>query len=238
MKFYILCFFAFSLLFSEETKPSYLYPTHRQSEAGLQYRSKDFNYLLGKMKGFSDELLKMHFKLYEGYVKNTNSLIEMLQEMEATGKDTTLSYGALKRRLSWEYDGMVLHDYYFSNLGGHKPLNNKSLLSEQLNKSFGSFEKFKSIFKANGLIRGIGWVVLARGKDQRLFVNWIDEHNIGELAGATPLLVMDVWEHAYITEYGLNRAAYIDAFFDNVNWDVVSQRFSSNSAEGEYPKPS
>jgi len=192
------------------------------------YQAKDFTNLYG-MKGFSDALLSQHFTLYQGYVKNTNTLNEKLEALMKSGKDRTPDFAGLKRMYGWEFDGMRLHEYYFDNLGGKSALDQSSGLYKALVDQYGSFEKWKQDFVATGLIRGIGWAILYQDPHTGKLTNtWVNEHNLGHLAGAKPLLVMDVWEHAYITEYGLNRGKYVDAFFQNVDWDVVTQRFQSN----------
>lgn len=192
--------------------------------ASEAYKSKDFSYLLGKVKGFDDSLLKMHFQLYEGYVKNTNHLIQLLNNKSF---DDPAVYGALKRRFGWEFDGMVLHELYFSNLSIHpKPLSNKAPLYQAIEENFKSFKAFQDEFVSTGMIRGIGWVILYMDpNDHQLRILWINEHDLGHLAGGKPLLIMDVWEHAYLTEFGLDRKAYILAFFENIDWEVVNTRF-------------
>ncbi len=201
-------------------------PTQKLKTASSDYIAKDYAYLYG-MPGFSDALLKMHFQLYQGYVKNTNFLLVRMKEMEMQDKDQTYDYGALKRRLGWEWDGMRLHELYFDNLGGHEPLDKSAPLFEKIVKDFGSYDAWKKNFIATGMIRGIGWVILYRDPQSgRLFNTWINEHDVGHLAGGDPLLVMDVFEHAYITQYGLDRAKYINAFFDNINWAKVSERYN------------
>ncbi len=199
------------------------------------YTAKDFTNLYG-MDGFSDDLLSMHFKLYAGYVRNTNTLRQKLAQMTAEGKDRSLDFAGLKRMYGWEYDGMRLHEYYFENLGGKENLSSKTDLYKALTNQFGSYAKWKKDFEATGLIRGIGWAILYLDPRSGKLTNaWINEHDLGHLAGATPLLVMDVFEHAYITEYGLDRAKYIDAFFKNINWDVVQKRFNPYIAEMKNP---
>ena len=191
-----------------------------------EYIPKDYSYLYG-MPGFADALLKMHFQLYQGYVKNTNLLLSRLKELESQDHDQSYDYGALKRHLGWEWDGMRLHEFYFENLGGHEPLDKSTLLFQKIEKDFGSYEAWKKGFISTGLIRGIGWVILYRDpRTGRLFNTWIDEHDLGHLSGANPLLVMDVFEHAYITQYGLDRGRYINAFFDNIDWDKVAKRYA------------
>lgn len=194
----------------------------------VEYTAKDYSYLFG-MPGFSEAQLKMHFQLYQGYVKNTNQLLARLKELELQDRDQTYDYGALKRRLSWEWDGMRLHEFYFENLGASEPLEKSSSLYQALVKEFGSYESWKKNFISTGMIRGIGWSVLYRDRQTgRVFNVWINEHDLGHLAGGDPLLVMDVFEHAYITQYGLDRAKYINAFFDNIQWSKVAKRYQDS----------
>jgi Fe-Mn family superoxide dismutase len=187
------------------------------------YVVKDYSSLIG-MPGFSDDLLKMHFKLYEGYVKNANDVLVRLQALNGS---STYEYGALKRRFGWEFDGMRLHELYFDNLGGVDPINTKSSLYTALVAQFGSFEKWKKDFIATGTIRGIGWALLYLDPQQERLINvWINEHDTGHLATGSPILIMDVFEHAYMPQYGLDKAKYIDAFFDNIDWSIVTKRYS------------
>ncbi len=195
--------------------------------AAQEYRAKNFDELYG-MKGFSSDLLKQHFTLYQGYVKNTNILDQKLAELTKSGKERSPEYAGLKRMYGWEFDGMRLHELYFENLGGKTPISKGSDLYKAIEQEFGSYENWKKDFEATGLIKGIGWAVLYEDRRTGKLTNtWINEHNLGHLAGSKPLLVMDVWEHAYITEYGLDRAQYIDAFFNNIDWDMVGKRFEN-----------
>lgn len=192
-----------------------------------EHQVRDFSHLLGHLEGINDPLLEMHFTLYKGYVKNTNDLESILKEMDEKGGERSIAYGAFKRRLSWEMDGMILHELYFENLGGKKLLSPKTPLYEKIVKDFGSFDAWRKNFVATGMIRGIGWVILYQDPKSGLLQNiWVDEHHINHIAGGKPLLIMDVWEHAYITEYGLNREGYINAFFKNIDWAVVEKRYS------------
>lgn len=207
-------------------------PISKIRQSPFEYQVKDYSYLFG-MQGFSDALLKMHFQLYQGYVKNLNLLMNRMREMEQQDKDMTYDYGALKRRFAWEFDGMRLHELYFENLGGEDLLDKSTDLYQKISKDFGSFDAWKKNFSAVGMIRGIGWVILYRDPQTgRLFNTWINEHDVGHLAGGDPLLVMDVFEHAYITQYGLDRGKYISAFFDNVEWQKVDQRYIDAKAKG------
>lgn len=189
------------------------------------YKAKEYSNLY-KMEGFTKPMLELHFKLYQGYVKTTNSLNEKLNELSKNGGDRTLEYAGFKRMYGWEYDGMRLHEYYFENLGGNGKLDSKTSLYRKITQDFGSFEKWKQDFIATGMMRGIGWSILYYDKKSGKLTNaWINEHDLGHLAGNAPILVMDVFEHAYITHYGLDRAAYIKAFFHNIDWDMSAKRF-------------
>jgi len=188
----------------------------------MAYAAKDYSNLAG-MEGFSETLLQNHFTLYQGYVTNTNKLQELLSSKP---KDATNpEYAELKRRFGFEFNGMRLHEYYFENLGGKAPLDKSGTLSKRLADAFGSYDTWEQDFRATGAMRGIGWVILYQDDvTGQLFNQWINEHEVGHLAGCRPILVMDVFEHAFITDYGLKRADYIAAFFNNVNWDVMESR--------------
>lgn len=190
----------------------------------MSYQVKDYTGLIG-MKEFSGELLKNHFVLYQGYVKNTNKIMETLERLLAEGRANTVEYSELKRRLAWEYDGMRLHELYFENLGRRGNIHDKRALIEKLVENFGSYEAWEADFKATAGIRGVGWAVLYQDNQTGTLNNfWIDEHHIGHPVDRTPLLVLDAWEHAYILDYGLKRADYIKVFFENIDWDVVAER--------------
>jgi superoxide dismutase, Fe-Mn family len=192
--------------------------------AGEPYKAMDFSKLKG-LEGFSDTLLTNHVTLYQGYVKNTNLLLADLTLMLSDGKEGTPEYAELKRRLGWEFNGMRLHELYFGNLGTSKALDEKSPLYKKMVKNFGSFDNWKKDFIATGKMRGIGWVVLYYDPaGDRLMNMWIEQHEANHPAGGAPLLVMDVFEHAYMLDYGLKKPDYIEAFFRKINWDAVSAR--------------
>ncbi|MDH4162337.1 MAG: superoxide dismutase [Nitrospirota bacterium] len=192
----------------------------------MPYAAKDYAQLVG-MKGFSETLLKNHVTLYQGYVANTNKVGDILLQMLKDGKTAVPEYAELKRRFGWEFNGMRLHELYFDNLKGAGPLSRSGKLAGKLEKEFGSLEAWEKDFKACGTIRGIGWVVLYFDHaGDRLFNSWINEHDVAHLTGCSPLLIMDVFEHAYLTDYQLKRADYIEAFFSNINWNVVESRLS------------
>lgn len=190
----------------------------------MPYTAKDYNKLIG-MQGFSETLLKNHFTLYQGYVTNTNKVLDTLDQMSKEGKTGTPEFAELKRRLGWEFNGMRLHEYYFENLGGKGSLNKEGKLARNMARDFGSYEAWEKDFKATGAMRGIGWVVLYQDPaGGRLITFWINEHDVSHPAGCRPLLIMDVFEHAFMIDYGLKRADYIEAFFKNIDWSAVESR--------------
>ncbi len=190
----------------------------------MPYVAKDYSKLIG-MQGFSETLLKNHFTLYQGYVTNTNKVLETLDRMLKENKTGAPEYAELKRRLGWEFNGMRLHELYFDNLGGRSPLNKSGKLGQKFIDNFGSIENWEKDFRATGSMRGIGWCVLYQDtSDGRLLNFWINEHDVSHPAGCNPLLIMDVFEHAYLTDYGLKRADYIDTFMKNANWSIVENR--------------
>jgi len=171
------------------------------------YEVKKFD-LIG-LEGFSDDLLNNHFKLYAGYVKRTNDAIGKAEQ---------------RRRFGWEFNGMRLHELYFGNLiKGGKKLDPESKLAKKIVRDFGSYEKWEEDFKSVGSMPGIGWVVLAYDSvGDKLFNIWINEHDVG-LVGKS-ILVMDVFEHAFMVDYGLDKMKYVKAFFNAINWEEVGQR--------------
>jgi len=193
-------------------------------EKTMAYAAKDYSKIIG-MAGFSETLLKNHFTLYQGYVTNTNKVLDALAAMLKEGKTGTPEYAELKRRLGWEFDGMRLHEYYFENLGGKAALDLPGKLGKKIVESFGSYEAWEKDFKAVGAMRGIGWVVLYQDNTSGQLINfWVNEHDVGHPAGCLPILIMDVFEHAFMIDYGLKRADYIEAFFKNIDWKAVEAR--------------
>jgi superoxide dismutase, Fe-Mn family len=188
----------------------------------MPYEQKNYDHLLGT-PGFSDELLKNHFTLYGGYVKNTNALADKLRDGAGTPE-----WAEMKRRFGWEFNGMRLHELYFGNMSKEeKTFGEDTPLFKKIVEDFGSGKACHEDFLAVGAMRGIGWTILAYDAEgDRLFNTWINEHDVGHLAGAVPLAVMDVFEHAFISDYGLKRADYINAFVKALDWDVVQERFA------------
>jgi superoxide dismutase, Fe-Mn family len=194
------------------------------------YTPRQFN--LSGLKGISDKTLEMHFKLYEGYVKETNKLTEKITDFVKDGnvdQEEMPAYSELTRRLGFEYNGMVLHEYYFDNLqsgGGIGDPEKASQFAKAAKTSFGSYDVWKADFVGIGKMRGVGWAICYQNPSNgRLSNHWITLHETGNVAGFTPILVMDVWEHAFLLDYKpAERPKYIEAFFSNIAWDAVEER--------------
>jgi superoxide dismutase, Fe-Mn family len=196
------------------------------------FKAKQFN--LSGLQGISDKTLEMHFKLYEGYVKSVNELNAKISEILKDGKvdqDEFPDYSELNRRLGFEYNGMVLHEYYFQNLqklGAGKPASDSAFI-KAAETSFGSYDLWKTAFVGVGKMRGVGWAICYQDPNTGLISNhWITLHEIGNVSGFIPILVMDVWEHAFILDYApADRPKYIEAFFSNINWENVQKRLTT-----------
>src|SRR6185436_3499797 len=193
------------------------------------YKAKQFG--LSGLKGISDKTLEMHFKLYEGYVKSVNELNERIADVLQDGKvdqEEFPAYSELTRRLGFEYNGMVLHEYYFQNLkrGGSGAPASDSDFRRAAQTSFGSFDTWKVDFAGVGKMRGVGWAICYQNPNNgRISNHWITLHEVGNVAGFIPVLVMDVWEHAFLLDSApADRPKYIEAFFSNIDWASCEQR--------------
>ena len=194
------------------------------------YKARQFD--LSGLNGISDETLEMHFKLYEGYVKETNKLTERISEFISDGnvdQEEMPAYSELTRRLGFEYNGMVLHEYYFDNLkkgGGIGDPAANTQFAKAAAATFGTYEIWKADFVGIGKMRGVGWAICNQNPaNGRLSNHWITLHETGNIAGFDPILVMDVWEHAYLLDYKpAERPKYIEAFFSNIDWSAAEQR--------------
>lgn len=190
------------------------------------------------LEGLSEKLIDQHWKLYEGYVTNTNLLNKLVWDVADAGEDlNNAKHAEIHRRLGFEYNGMVLHEYYFGALRKSAAAPSPALKSK-LAEDFGSFERWKKQFTDIGKFRGSGWVITAWDpRLERLQNFWTTDHEIGNVAGFLPVLVMDVWEHAYVLDYGASsapgagRAAYIDTYFRNADWDRISERYEVARAQ-------
>lgn len=191
------------------------------------YTEQQFN--IPELTGISKKNIEEHLKLYAGYVKNTNLIFSKIEELRADAEKNAYSIGELQRRLGFEFNGMVNHEYYFHSLeGGPQELSTDSALAQKINTQFGSIDAWKSAFTLLALTRGVGWAMLYHdgGADQLVHA-WVEEQHIGHLAGLTPVLALDMWEHAYVYDFSTSeKKKYIEAFFANLNWGVVEERFA------------
>jgi superoxide dismutase, Fe-Mn family len=200
------------------------------------YQTKSFN--LRGLQGISDKTIDLHLTLYEGYVKATNLLQGKIAEFLKDGtvdQEELPAYSELTRRLGFEYNGMVLHEYYFDNLTPRASLkpDSTSAFLRQAEASFGSYERWKTDFVSVGKMRGVGWALCFQDPSSgRLTNHWITLHEHGNVAGFKPVLVMDVWEHAFLRDYTpAQRGQYIEAFFSNINWRVVDRRVEGDISQ-------
>jgi superoxide dismutase, Fe-Mn family len=190
------------------------------------YAEKDFSHLKG-LTGISDKTLEIHLGLYSGYVKNTNVLNEKVIDLTEKGQSGSPEDSELTRRYGWEYNGMRLHEYYFGNLkAGGSELKESSTMGRHMVETYSSIEVWKNDFMKVGAMRGVGWAILFQDPFTKMLSNhWISSHEEGNIAGFQPILVMDVWEHAFLLDYKPSeRSKYIEAFFSNIDWTAVEQR--------------
>lgn len=188
------------------------------------YQELKFN--LPELKGISKKSVDEHLKLYAGYVKNAN----LIKEKFTTEKDAYV-LGELQRRFSFEFNGMRNHEYYFLSLSdGAKGLPADSKLKAQIEKQFGSFENWLNAFKAIAMTRGVGWAMLYWDHEYKELVHaWVDEQHLGQLNSASLVLGLDMWEHAFYMDYGTEKKKYVEAFFENLNWETIERFFVSAS---------
>jgi Fe-Mn family superoxide dismutase len=190
---------------------------------------------LSGLKGISDATLEMHFGLYEGYVKNTNTLIERTSEIRNKGEAAANpQFAELVRRMGWEFNGMRLHELYFDNMTKSPKELTGGQLYNLLGECYGDFETWKKDFFAVGGMRGVGWAISFYDPLAKQISNhWIEQHHSGNLAGFTPIVVMDCWEHAFIKDYKPSeRGKYIEAFYANLNWNACETRLAHARTEG------
>jgi Fe-Mn family superoxide dismutase len=191
------------------------------------YQAKRFH--LSGLKGLSGQTLERHLKLYEGYVQEANRLTDRIGKCLKDGQvdqDEMPAFSELTRRLGYEYNGMMLHEYYFGNLKRQaEDPQPSSAFVKAAEASFGGYAVWKTEFSSIANMRGVGWAICYHDPlNGQLSNHWVSLHQIGAVAGFTPLLVLDVWEHAYLLDYGSERQNYIEAFFSNIDWGVVDER--------------
>ncbi len=189
-----------------------------------------------QLEGISDEQIQDHWKLYVGYVNQVNQLNKELCELRSN-QESPLTIADRRRRYGFEYNGMVLHEYYFGNLQSNYTPLAEGTLRKAFEKSFCSFDKWQEDFANAGKTRGIGWaIVYADLTTGQLTNHFIQEHENGNIAGFAPVVIMDVWEHAYMVDHKAGgRADYINAFLKNVSWSTIEQRYD-DALQGKVTK--
>ena len=192
----------------------------------MNYETKKFN--IPELDGISKESIDLHLGLYAGYVKHVNLIRERISAYENDMDSNAYAIAEMQRRLGFEFGGMRNHEYYFSQLeGGASELpdgNLKNMIIEQ----WGSYDAWLERFKTIAKTRGVGWAMLYFDKQtNQLVQTWADEQHLGQLADLQIVLALDMWEHSYMRDYlPSDKGGYIDAFFKNLNWEVVAARLA------------
>ncbi len=192
----------------------------------MNYQEKKFN--VPALEGISKESLEQHLALYAGYVKNFNAISAAIEDLLSDPEKHALAIGELRRRHSFEFDGMKLHELYFPQFEGvPTPLTAGSMLAQALEKHWGSTDAAMQRIRQTGMMRGPGWSILYYNPEVKAFhMSFVGEQHNGHFSTLPVVVALDVWEHAFLLDYGaLGKAKYIDAFFKNINWSVVEKRF-------------
>ncbi len=193
----------------------------------MTYTARTFS--LPELEGLSKKQIDVHLALYQGYVKHVNLIQDKIASLrEADAEGNAFLINELRRRLGFEFDGMRMHEYYFEQFEGTKGGDPESALAKAAAEKYGSGEKFLAHLKEVAGTRGIGWVVTYYDSvGKTLHTAFVNDHELGQLAGLPIILAIDLWEHAYMVDYvPAEKMTYVDAFLKNVNWTVVEERFS------------
>lgn len=190
---------------------------------------KEQQFNIGELQGISKSTIDEHLKLYAGYVKNSNYVIDRVNELSSDLAGNAYEIGELQRRFGFEFNGARNHEYYFKSLEGDaQELKEGSALSQKISDEFGSFEAWLALFKQIAKTRGVGWAILYYDAQSDSLLNaWIDEQHLGQLNGAQIVLALDMWEHSFVADYlPSGKGKYIDDFFANLNWSVVEENYN------------
>jgi Fe-Mn family superoxide dismutase len=192
----------------------------------MKYEARKFT--LPELKGLSKKQIDVHLALYEGYVKHVNLIMEKIATMkDADAEGNAYAIAEVRRRLGFEFNGMRMHEYYFEQFEGEKGGSPESALAKAVHEKYESGEKFHAHVREVAGTRGIGWVVVYADPGKQLHTAFVNDHELGQLAGLPVVLALDLWEHAYMVDYlPAEKKNYIDAFFENLNWKVCEDRFS------------
>ena len=188
----------------------------------------EMKFNIGPLQGISARNIEEHLKLYAGYVKHANLILEKIYELTQDAEKNAYALGEIQRRFGFEYNGMRNHEIYFNSLsGGSAPLENGKL-KKAIEAEWGSFEAWLNRFKSIALTRGIGWAMLYHDrKENRLLSAWVDEQHLGQLQDCALVLGLDMWEHAFVYDYPTSeKKKYVEAFFENLNWKTVERNYA------------
>lgn len=194
----------------------------------MTYTPQQFS--LPTLAGISTESIQEHLALYEGYVKNFNAITEKIAEYKKDSVANAHALSELIRRRSFEFGGMRLHEYYFAQLEGGSALPTADGAFETaIATQFGAWENLITELTQVGMMRGPGWSILYYDASAHQFhIGFTGEQHQGHFVTLPIIVALDVWEHAYVKDYGAGgKAKYIDAFFENINWKVVEERFET-----------
>lgn len=196
----------------------------------MQYEEKKFD--IPALDGISQKSVEEHLGLYSGYVKNFNAISAQLPEYAKDAEKNSHAIAELVRRRSFEFGGMRLHELYFTQFeGGAKALSPAGALAKQIEKEYMKVEHLVGYLTAIAKMRGPGWALLYWDPVAKQFLTGFSgEQHQGHFVTLPVLLALDVWEHAYLLDYGAQgKAKYIDAFFKNLNWSVIQERFTQHN---------
>ena len=190
------------------------------------YPTQTFN--IPELKGISKRTVEEHLKLYAGYIKSANLILDKIGELSVDTEKNAYVIGELQRRFSFEFNGMRNHEYYFKSLeGGPVALPENSEFRKAVVAQCGSFEAWMKAFTTLALTRGIGWAMLYYDPATKMPIGaWVDEQHLGQLNSLPLILGLDMWEHSYIIDYSpADKKKYITAFFENLNWSVIEKNY-------------
>ncbi len=191
-----------------------------------QFEEKKIN--IPTLKGISAKTVEEHLKLYSGYVKHSNLILEKIETMRADAEKNAYAIAETQRRFGFEFNGMRNHEVYFASLeGGAAELSATSPLRAAIEAEWGSFDSWLAVFKTLAMTRGVGWAMLyADPVSGRLINAWIDEQHLGQLQNCALVLGLDMWEHSFVADYHPSgKKQYVEDFFANLNWAVIEKNF-------------
>jgi len=192
----------------------------------MQYEPVTFN--IPELSGISRETIDGHIGLYHGYVKHVNLIRDKIAAYSNDTDSNGYAMAEMQRRLGFEFGGMRNHEYYFAQFEGGACALPEGKLKEKLTFQWGSVEAWEERFRHIAMTRGVGWAMLYHDpRTDQLVQTWVDEQHLGQLADVDIILALDMWEHSYMRDYvAADKVQYVNAFFRNLNWEVVSGRLS------------